>query len=502
MIKIRITHRLFLIILAAAVLSVVSMLLIGRWSVDYGFRRYLENMEQTRQARLAALLEAGYAEQGNWDFLKKTPGYWFRLLEESFPDRRFGPPGPPESGPFPGEHPRPEPLPPPMNPGTPPHEAGMGFGNHGNRFGEPRDHKLFVLLDEAKQPLLDAAGVPADTILKPLRYKGRIVGYLGRLPHHLRPPDELQRRFLHEQGMGLSLVAGTLVLLAASFSFPLARRLVKPIKALAAATGQLAAGEFSTRVPVTSTDEFGQLARGFNSLAQTLEKNEQARRQWVADISHELRTPLSILRGEVEAIQDGIRAANPAAIDSLHGEVLRLERLVNDLYQLSLSDLGALTYRKEELELAPLLSSVLASYRPQFVSRKIAMETSIPRDGNALLFGDPERMRQLFANLLDNALKYTDPGGAIAVRMACDSERIIIDIEDSAPGVPDSAIGRLFERLYRVEASRNRAAGGAGLGLAICRNIVEAHSGVIQARHSSLGGLWIRIELPPTGRCV
>jgi two-component system sensor histidine kinase BaeS len=405
-----------------------------------------------------------------------------------------------EQGAFTGENHGPETRPIPISPGTPPPEAGKHFVNSGGRIGGPEAGKHFVLLDEAKRPLFAASSIPSNTFLKPLHYKGRTVGYLGLLPH-LRRPDELQRRFLKEQGMALSLVAGTLVLLAASFSLPLARRLIRPIKALAAATDRLAAGEFSTRVTVTSTDELGQLARGFNSLAQTLEKNEQTRRQWVADISHELRTPLAILRGEVEAIQDRIRPANPDSIDSLHGEVMRLERLVNDLYQLSLSDLGALTYRKEELELEILLSSVLASYRSQFADREITMESSIPQGGKAMVFGDPERIRQLFANLFDNALKYTDPGGAIAVHLACVSEHVTIDIEDSTPGVPNSEIGRLFERLYRVEASRNRAAGGAGLGLAICRNIVEAHAGAIEARHSSRGGLWIRIELPLTGRC-
>ncbi|MDR3581226.1 MAG: ATP-binding protein [Oryzomonas sp.] len=509
--KIRITYRLFLAILAVAVLSVVSMFLIGRWSIDRGFRRYMDNVEKTQLVRLAGRLETGYAAQESWDFLKKEPEQWFRLIAESFPEGHLRPPMPMEQG-GPRE---PDQRPPFIGPGPPPPEDSRRFVINGSRISSHGGNRRFIggmginggqidnhfiLLDEAKRPLFAPPGIPSNAFLKPLIYKGRTVGYLGLLPHR-RPPDELQRRFLKEQGMALSLVAGTLVLLAASFSLPLARRLIRPIKALAAATDRLAAGEFSTRVTVISTDELGQLARGFNSLAQTLEKNEQTRRQWVADISHELRTPLAILRGEVEAIQDGIRPANPDSIDSLHGEVVRLERLVNDLYQLSLSDLGALTYRKEELELEILLSSVLTSYRPQFAAREIAMEADIPQDGKTVVFGDPERMRQLFANLFDNTLKYTDPGGMIAVRLACRSESVTIDIEDSAPGVPNSAIGRLFERLYRVEASRNRAAGGAGLGLAICRNIVEAHAGAIEARHSSLGGLWIRIELPLTGRC-
>jgi len=482
--KIRITYRLFLVILAAAILAVVSMFFIMQWNIERGFRRYINNVEQAQFARLALRLEASYAERGSWDFLKKEPEQWLRLIAESFPE---GHPRPPE-----GDMKGPPP-PPPDHRGPGPRPFLLGPLHHEIR-------KLFILLDGNKRPVFAPPDIPADVQLKQLQYHNRTVGYLGLLPHR-RLVDEGQRRFLKDIKVALSLIAGTIVLLAAGLSLPLARRLVRPIKALAAATDRLAAGEFSTRVAVTSSDELGQLARGFNSLALTLEKNEQARRQWVADISHELRTPLAILRGEVEAIQDGVRPANPDAIDSLHGEVLRLERLVDDLYQLSLSDLGALTYHKEELELEPLLSSVLASYRSQFAARGIALETGIPRTGKAVVFGDPERMRQLFANLLDNTLKYTDPGGTVAVRLADHEGRVIIDMEDSAPGVPDSELGRLFERLYRVEASRNRAAGGAGLGLAICRNIVEAHAGTIDARPSPLGGLWIRVELPLTGRC-
>lgn len=482
MLKIRITYRLFLVILAAAILTVLSMFAIMQWGVERGFRRYMHEVEQTQFARLAVRLEAGYAARRSWDYLKNEPEQWLRLIVETFPE---GHPRPPEHD-MQGAPPpdRGEPGPRPFPQGPMHHEIG----------------RLFLLLDGNRQPVFAPPVIPADVQFKQLQYNKRTVGYLGLMPHR-RLPDDIQRRFLRDIQSVLTLMAGTIVLLAAGLAFPLARRLVRPIKALAAATDRLAAGEFSTRVPVTSADELGHLARGFNSLALTLEMNEQSRRQWVADISHELRTPLAILRGEIEALQDGIRPANPDAIDSLHGEVMRLEHLVNDLYQLSLSDVGALTYRKVELELDPLLSAILASYGSQFAARKLTVTADIPREARAVVFGDPERMHQLFANIFDNALKYTDPGGTLSVRLTCHDERAIIDIEDSAPGVPDSELERLFERLYRVEASRNRAAGGAGLGLAICRNIVEAHAGTIEARTSSLGGLWIRIELPLTGRC-
>jgi two-component system sensor histidine kinase BaeS len=334
--------------------------------------------------------------------------------------------------------------------------------------------------------------------MRSLSFQGRVVGYLGLLPHE-KISDERQLRFLKQQKNAFALVAGVLVLLAAGLALILATRLIRPIRALAGATHDLASGRYDTRVPEASSDELGQLARDFNVLALTLEKNEQARRQWVADISHELRTPLAVLRGEIEAIQDGIRKPTEDSIRSLHGEVMRLSRLVDDLYQLSLSDLGALTCRKEELDLAALLTDVMAMYRDEFVDKGIRITDDVSLKPGPVVFGDPERVHQLFANLLDNALKYTDSGGELAILLECRDGLVTIDFLDSAPGVPENDLEKLFDRLFRVESSRNRKTGGAGLGLAICRNIIEAHSGTIVARPSPTGGLWIRVTLPEAG---
>ncbi len=483
--KIGITHRLFLAILAAAGLAVIGMFLIMQWNIERGFRRYVVSQEQAQLTRLAERLEEGYAGRENWNFLKNDPDEWHRLIAASFPHEQPGPPDreqrmPPWRGYTPEPHgepgARPAPPPPPR-----------GFGER------------FFLLDAAKVPLLAPAGVPAAAELKPLHNRERVVGYLGLLPHK-RFSDERQVRFLKEQRFALALVAGAVVLLAAGLSLPLANRLVRPIKALAAATRQLAAGRFDARVPVASTDELGQLARDFNSLAHTLENNEQARRQWVADISHELRTPLAVLRGEIEALQDGIRRPTPEAISSLHGETLRLARLVEDLYQLSLSDLGALTYKKRELDCAPILSQALESFRPEFSAKGIALASELGDGSGNPLFADGERLRQLFDNLLENSLKYTDSRGKLLVRLEYANNGAVIHFQDSGPGVPPEALGHIFERLYRVEASRNLATGGAGLGLAICANIVAAHDGAIHGMDSPLGGLWIKVTLPLTGR--
>jgi two-component system sensor histidine kinase BaeS len=329
-------------------------------------------------------------------------------------------------------------------------------------------------------------------------HKGETVGYLGLLPpRHFLNPQQLQ--FLSRQKLSLVLAGTGMVLVAVIFSLPLANRLVRPIRAMAAATHHVASGKYAVRVPVSSSDELGQLARDFNAMAHTLEKNEKERRQWVADISHELRTPLAVLRGEVEALLDGIRPVTRDTIRSLHAEVLRLHRLVDDLYQLSISDLGALAYRKEDLDLGGVLRDSIDHYRAEFSRKGITLEVNLPEGLEMPIFGDPERLSQLFGNLLDNTLKYTDEGGILVIRLEYRRGQAMAEFEDSAPGVPEAELGRLFERLYRLEGPRGKASGGAGLGLAICRNIVEAHEGAISAHPSPLGGVLIRVTLPVTG---
>lgn len=341
--KINITHRLFLAILAATSLTVVSMFFIMQWSFERGFLRYVNMLDQARFERLASNLEMFYAEHGGWDALRGDPGRWLKLMS-SLPE---------------GETSRVL------------REAGRRFGgrpkSEEEAFAPPVDKLLprgqifemrLVFLDVDGGPVFAPLGHREGMELRLLRHQGLVIGHLGLQPAKIFS-DAHQLRFVKEQKLALAMVGGIVLLLAAGLSLLLANRLVRPIRLLASATDRLAAGEFGTRVPVTSSDELGLLARDFNSLALTLEKNETARRQWVADISHELRTPLAVLRGEIEALQDGIRRPNSETIDSLHGEVMRLNRLVDDLYQLSTFDLGAMSYRMKELSLSKELEYAL-----------------------------------------------------------------------------------------------------------------------------------------------
>jgi len=474
--KIDIKHRLFLSILAATCLALFCMFLIMQWSINRGFLQYLNTLDQGRLEQITGNLEKAYSEHGGWDFLRENPRFLTeRLMNMDIGDissKRFKELNKRKDIP-------PFPLPP--------------EGAH-----QPR--LPFIVLDAERSPLFGNPAEAKDINFRPIVHNNETVGYIGLLPpkHFLNPHQE---QFLKQQKLALILAAIGMVLVVVIFSLPLANRLIRPIKAMAAATRDLASGKYSIRVPISSSDELGQLARDFNAMALTLEKNEKARRQWVADISHELRTPLAVLRGEIEALLEGIRSITPEAIRSLHAEVLRLHRLVEDLYQLALSDLGTLTYNKDELDLAEILTDSIEPYRAEFARKGIKLSTDISQGSKITVFADQERLHQLFANLLDNSLKYTEPGGELVIRLACRDGKATIDFEDSAPRVPEDDLDRLFDRLYRVEGSRSRITGGAGLGLAICRNIVEAHAGTIAAHPSPLGGVLIKVTIPVTDRC-
>ncbi|WP_305042317.1 ATP-binding protein [Geoalkalibacter sp.] len=478
--KIGIKYRVFLAMLAATAAVVLCMWLIMQWSINRGFLRYVNTLDQERLATLAGALEQAYAEQGGWDFLGDTPLHQVRLLVRGTA----------------GASPLPEQLKPDDARAEPRRDKEHPGSGRSPRF-QPFERRI-LLLDAARHPLLTPREMPSAEIpLRTLRHQGNPIGYLGLAPRQ-SAFDTYQLQFVRQQKLALALLAGATLLISALIALPLAKRLVSPVKTLAAATHRLSSGAYDTRVAVAGDDELGQLARDFNSLALALEKNEQARRQWIADISHELRTPLAVLRGEIEALQDGIRPTSAEALHSLHAEALHLNRLVDDLYQLALSDLGALSYRKTALDLGAALEDALELFQPAFAAKDIHLQVDLAASP-VRIFADGERLHQLFCNLLDNALKYTDSGGQLDLQLETAPGTARIHLRDSAPGVPEADLERLFERLYRVEGARRRATGGAGLGLAICRNIVEAHEGRITAQPSPLGGVWICVELPLTG---
>lgn len=450
-----ITGKLFLAILATCILVLILMHWAVRLSFERGFIGYIKHGNEQRLALLSEALSEQYTLHGSWRFLRHNEKYMFQLLRSV--DR---------------------------DPGS---STGPDLPPHGWR-------TQFWVTDLSAKRLVGPPGpIPQDGSRRQIIANGQLVGWVVASPVE-RLTRSTDINFDRQQRRTSWLIVGLSILLAAGATFPLARGLLRPVKRLVEGTNRLAAGDFTTRVASPGRDELGRLAQDFNQLASTLEKNQQMRRDFMADISHELRTPLAVLRGELEAIQDGVRNFTPETLASLQMEVGTLSKLVDDLHQLSLSDEGALAYQKKPLDIVALLEVAAGAFKERFRSRELTIRLALPEQVTA--FGDRDRLSQLFNNLLENSLRYTDAGGELLISGEVHARKLVLTFADSAPGVSDEQLTKIFERFYRTEGSRNRASGGSGLGLAICHNIVTAHGGRLSATHSPSGGVSIKVELP------
>jgi signal transduction histidine kinase len=297
------------------------------------------------------------------------------------------------------------------------------------------------------------------------------------------------------------LAAGMLALVLGLLLF---RQIVAPVRAVTAAAQQLAAGQLDRRVPITSQDEVGQLARAFNQMAEALAHDRQLRQNMMADIAHELRTPLSIIQANLEAMLDGVLPASPPEIASLHDETTLLSRLVADLQLLSLAEAGQLKLERVETDLGDLVRKVADRMVTQAGENDIALITDIGPD-LPLLNVDADRMSQAIGNLVSNALRYTPPGGRIGVKafVAVSTsaavngrQPVVIEVSDTGPGIAPEDLPHVFDRFYRADKSRSRASGGSGIGLAIVKQLVEAHGGQVGVVSERDKGTTFTVTLP------
>lgn len=470
--------KLFLTFLLTTLLVVLGMYIFMRWSLNRGFNEFIETRQQEQVTNLVEELGEYYANNQGWSGLAGDKRKWIDLLWQSNPHRSHRPPVWLMQARRETDNSWPPALPEP----------------HPKKHFLPLEMRA-MLLNADKTIIFGRQDALPQLSLQPILYQEKTVGFLGLLPGKAVNQDS-EIRFMERQSESFVWIALLMIVLSAALALLLAYILGRPLKRITTAAKALAVGRYDLRLPVESKDELGELARDFNDMAAALEQSEQARRRWVADISHELRTPLAVLRGELEALQDGIRPLTRDAIDSLFGDVMRLNRLTEDLYQLSLSDQGALSYRKVHVDPVAILKENLAALKPEFQSKHIAVKWTNHLAGPVSIYADPDRLSQLYRNLLNNSNNYTDSNGELDITVFRMGDKLVLDFTDSEPGVPEHELPKLFDRFYRVESSRNRHHGGAGLGLAICTNIVEAHGGTIQAQPSPLQGLTIRIELP------
>ncbi|MFO1389836.1 ATP-binding protein [Cellvibrio sp.] len=489
MLKLRL--QFFIVMLVIFSLLTTGLYVFIKYSFKQDFWKYIEEKETRFAQPLIIDLTNKYQEEKNWDWITNWDEYVFAKLESE--TREYRRANPQQFGdPIPNAN--------PLAPEDANRLQSSTLQPSQQVFREWRRMppmfalRYIFLLDKNRQHIAGKNKDVDEAFLIPLMDDNKIVGYVG-IPFNPAVRDLQDADFAAGQEHKLSLVILIALIIAGLVSFPLAHLLTKRISDLVRQVNSFSRGNYVEKASVKGHDELAELARHLNNLGETLEQSENTRRQWVADISHELRTPIAVLQAELEAVEDGVRPMDQDAIKRLMSHSQRLKHLVNDLYELSLTDLGGMTYRKNTMDLAVLLQESVNSMRPQFSMHNIELKLSLP-NSSVTIYGDQNRLQQLFVNLLKNSVQYTNAPGLTEVQLKVEDQQAIVIVEDTAPGVAEAHHEKLFERLYRADSSRHRTTGGAGLGLSICKNIVTAHEGKITTTNSDLGGLKVIISLP------
>ncbi|MGU3627108.1 ATP-binding protein [Comamonas sp. C24C] len=457
--KLGLSFKLFLAILAACILVLVVNSVFVRISFVRDFMGYLNEQGVERMHEVVPRLSAAYESHGSWEFARQNPEKWFALMRP------------------PSMEQAPLKIVPPVS-----DQTGAIL--------------RFALLDiDGGIVIGNANAAAADAIRLPINLRqGQQVGWLAMVPFQnaIAAGDV---RFYEAQLRARWLNGAASVVVAALLAWLLTGTLLRRLKVIAQFVHGLAIGDYSKRIPVRDRDELDQLASDISQLAGKLENIEHNRRAFMADISHELRTPLAVLQAELEAIQDGIRPMSLSTLMPLQSEVTQLNKLVDDLHELAVTQTGEFRYTFEALDLDRIVAHCTMTMQAR--ARDCGLSMAYSSKGQPVFIqGDESRLQQLLSNLLENSIRYTQRGGQILLTLTTQAGEAELSIEDSPPGVDEPSRQQLFERFYRVDASRNRSSGGSGLGLSICRNIVEFHGGEIAALPSRLGGLCIMIRLP------
>ncbi|MCH5586738.1 ATP-binding protein [Shimazuella sp. AN120528] len=326
-----------------------------------------------------------------------------------------------------------------------------------------------------------------ETISVDISVADKKVGELelsSSIPNRL---DIIEQTVFHSMTMGTFVGIIITSLVALLVGVWLSRLITSPLQSMIRSMEKIKDGDLQAKLHINTEDEFGKVGETFNLMADRLYRTEQARSHLVADVAHELRTPLTIIQGQMELIQQGIKKAEPAALLPIQDEVSRLIHLVQDLHQLSLAEVGQLPLKRTETDLARLLKNIVNMYELEAIERKIELKYEQENiEQIPLLLVDPNRITQVFVNLITNALSHTAPQGKVFVILEPLEQEVQIHVKDSGHGIAEEHIPYVFDRFYRADKDRSREHGGMGLGLAIAKEYVEAHQGYVTVK-SKLG---------------
>jgi len=503
----KIHNKLFSVFIIFAAVLVSAIVGFIQWSLDKGMIDYVNQREVNALKPFMLQLTRLHQQEGDWQELYLDHRLFERMLKQSLKGTDFA-------------------LPPPGN--RPPPRLGENTNLERRAPPPPRGHRKerllkkgsqsklqqnspmfsrkrppvkqhpvsYALLDAGKNYVVGDHQKSRQYSYSPLFIDDKVIGYLA-ISKRNRLVKGYELDFVEQQKDDLWYIALAVMLLVLLVTFPFARHLLSPLDSLTKGMHKLTQGHYKTRLENKRKDEFSQLSRDFNELAKTLMENENARKRWLANISHELRTPVAILKGELEAVIDGVRALSIEQIHSAHQEVSHLQCLIADLHALTSTDIGGMSYRKTSLDLVRFIddeSNKLQGYLNK-AGLELVCNISVAK---AMVFADQTRLCQLLDNLINNCIKYAATATKVELSLKINTtlNQVNLVVEDNGIGVEDKHLALLFEHLYRVDDSRNRKTGGSGLGLSICAHIVQAHQGSIVAKTSSLGGLAIHICMP------
>jgi two-component system OmpR family sensor kinase/two-component system sensor histidine kinase BaeS len=443
---------LILIIVSALIISVATSL-----GTKNAFRQYSTNNRQVWSNRLADSLVAYYTSNGSWDGIDT-------VLASSLDTETSN-----EGGSF-------------------------GKGKDGMRRGMSMgmmmggNDQRVMLADQNNRVLFDSTGEHTGTILSSsdidsgiaLQSDNQRIGTLLVDSEAMGAGTPAAAFF---ESVNHSIVASVLVslLIAAILGAALFNQVTSPLRQLKKAADAVGTGNFKERVSIHSHDEFADVGRSFNQMAESLDKAEEARLHYMADIAHELRTPLTAIQGTVEAMQDRILPLDDEQLENLHSQTDLLNRLVNDLRLVSLAETGHLKLVKTRVDPGSLTRSTVESLKPLAVQKQIQIRMDI-QDSLPECDLDTDRYAQILNNLLSNAIRYTSEGGGITIALHVVGSSLDLSVSDTGTGIPAEGLPHVFDRFYRADKSRSRASGGAGLGLTIVKQLVEAHGGWITVK--------------------
>ena len=454
-------------LLLVALLGVGTVALVANRVTQHEFTLYVGYGGQVRAHRLAQDAADYYAQTGSWAGIEPL------LVDQDL-----------DSGP------------------------GQGFGpgrGRGTQAADHTTHSRILIIDPQSRVVVDTAqelvGQPIEMEDEqngtPIMVDGQQVGTLLITTPDLSGQSTLEQQFLNTVNRAVWIAV--LLVAAASFvaAILLSRQLVGPLRQLTTAAETMAKGDLSQRVQVHSQDEIGELGSAFNKMAGDLQAAERQRRQMTADIAHELRNPLSVIRGNLEALLDGIYPADSEHLAPIYEETLLLQRLVQDLRTLSLADAGRLELICTPLDLNRLLTGIADSAQAVAQDQDITLQVE-EAPAPLIVDGDADRLRQVIGNLVSNALRYTPAGGAITLHTYRADNQAHFAVTDTGPGIPPHDLPHIFDRFYQGDAARQRSSGGSGLGLAIARALSQAHGGAIDVQSAPDQGTTFTVHLPIT----